>query len=394
MKVLLTKLKNSEFLTAGERLRLKILLVLFFMFVFVGLTVPVSLFEDLSIGIAIVVPVTGLAMFFVSLLLLLFNKVRLAMHFSIYTFIAMTVYFVTGTSLIYGYFLIFITLTIIIFYQDIYTYIVYGGALTVYGVFYILFNGEQLMNIYEDNLALSNSTYIFILVAFYIVYLVYFILSDSMYESMQRKYMRYSKSNEHHRSCALKYHADIFDKNNLKHIFDDVSFQKAVSETAVFINAFMEEQPENIAEVVEFYFFLHKYELIEILNNPKLNTMTKQYAVELTPYLLMKENDFSSIWLEFIVQFKEGFKGQDMRYTSNLQDLFTNKSNKILALSIIYAYLRHEATQPDKWGRLERALSHDEIIEKFRLNTLESIISYEDVAFLISNQELFDKNLR
>lgn len=394
MKTLLIKLKNSEFLTAGERLRLKILLVLAFMFVFIGLTIPVSLFEDLSLGIAIIVPATSLAMFLISLSLLLLNKVRLAMHFSIYTFIAMTLYFVTGTSLIYGYFLIFITLTIIIFYQDIYTYLVYGGALTIYGIFYIVFNGEQLMNIYETNLKLSNTIYIFVLATFYVVYLVYFILSDSMYEKMQRHYLHYSKNNEHHRSIALKYFADISEKKNLKPFFNNYSFQKAVSETAVFINAFMEEQPEKIAEVVEFYFFLHKYELKDILNNPKLNETTKQYAVELTPYLLLKNNDLSLIWLEFIAQFKEGFKDQNMRFVSDLNGLYSNRSNKLIGLALIYAYMRQDMTQPDKWGRLERSLSHDEIIEKFRLNALKSVINYEDVAFLINNQELFDKNLR
>ena len=394
MRTLFSKLKNSEFLTAGERLRLKILLVLAFMFIFIGLTIPVSLFEELSIEIAIIVPATSLTMFFISLLLLVFNKVRLAMHFSIYTFIAMTVYFVTGTTLLYGYFLIFITLTIIIFYQDIYTYIVYGGALTVYGIFYITFNGEQLMNVYESNLILSNSIYSFVLASFYVVYLVYFILSDSMYEKMQRSYLHYSKYNEHHRSTALKYLADIFEKNNFKPVFNNHSFQKAVSETALFINAFMEKEPEKIVEVVEFYFFLHKYELNDILDNPKLNDITKKYAVELTPYLLQKNNDLSLIWFEFIVQFKEGFHDQHMRFTTDLNSLFTNKSNKLVALAMIYAYMRHDVTQTDKWGRLERSLNHEEIIEKFRLNALRSVISYEDVAFLISNQELFDKNIR
>jgi len=73
--------------------------------------------------------------------------------------------------------------------------------------------------------------------------------------------------------------------------------------------------------------------------------------------------------------------------------LFTNKTDKLLSLSILYKFLKSEKTQIDKFGKIGRELTHEEIVDMFISKEFREFISYEQVNFFLDNQELFNKYL-
>ncbi|MFW6016533.1 MAG: hypothetical protein ACOCRK_08845 [bacterium] len=394
MTNMFSKIKNSEFLSFAELLKLKVSLVLFFLFIFILLTVPISIFEEFNLEIRILIPSVFLLMFFLSIFLLSVNKVRAAMHFSIYTFIGLTVYYVIGSSHLYGYLVIFVTLSIIIFYQDIYTYILYGLPLTGYGVYYVVINGEKLGNTNLSNLGLSNYIYQGILIGFYVIFLIHFILSDHIYESINNEYLEIQKKNSTYRGYSLKYVADLEERKNIIPHYQREDFQEAVKEVTRFFNAFIESEDEDMSELVDFYFFLHRTTIEDILSNKTINPITMKYTKELKKYLLSENSELYEILYTFLTQFKKGFPQNDRyRYINELNLLFNNRANRLIALAMIYHYLKIENTQYDKWGRVEKSYTHAEIVALFQSNSFREIISYEDMTFFLKNQHIFEKYL-
>ena len=86
-------------------------------------------------------------------------------------------------------------------------------------------------------------------------------------------------------------------------------------------------------------------------------------------------------------------KFQETRYEYSLEKLFENKIDKLLALSILYKYLKTEVTQYDKWGKVARVLTHEEITELLVSKEFREFISFEQVNFYLDNQELFEMYL-
>ena len=70
-----------------------------------------------------------------------------------------------------------------------------------------------------------------------------------------------------------------------------------------------------------------------------------------------------------------------------------DRIDKMLSLAILYKYLKTEITQFDKWGNVQRKLTHQEIVELFQSKEFREFISYEQVNFFLDNEELFDLHL-
>ena len=96
---------------------------------------------------------------------------------------------------------------------------------------------------------------------------------------------------------------------------------------------------------------------------------------------------------DFSTLFKGDEKYDEKRYEYNLDSLFSNNIDKLLALSILYKFLKTEETQLDRYGKVSRRLSHSEIVELFVSKEFREFISYEQVNFFLDNQELFDQLL-
>lgn len=393
MKAIINRILNSEFLTFNEVLRLKVAIVTTFLFVFVFLSILLSSFNDFTLDINILFPLGFALMLMLTLVLMIFNLNRWAMHLSIYTIIGLTIFYVGGSNHFYGYILFFVTLTIIIFYQDVITYLIYGGAITVFGVFYTILNGESILGINSPGVEISSLTYQVILVGFYVVFLVQFIISDNIYEKMNNEWVRMNKVLEKYQDFSLEYLIEVSEKNEKDLIYKNAKFQQTISEQAVFINEFFEEEGDNIAEFVEFYFFLHDQNIDEIISDNAVSPVTRKYSMEFQKYLLNTRSELVSILFNFSTLFKGDNKFDEKRYEYSLDKLFSNKIDKLLSLAILYKYLKTEITQYDKWGKIERVLTHAEITELFVSKEFREFISFEQVNFYLDNQELFEEFL-
>lgn len=393
MKTMINRIRNSEFLTFNEVLRLKVTIVTIFLFVFVTLSIPLSAFDNFTKDVDVLIPFGFALLLVLTMFLTLINLNRWAMHFSIYTIIGLTIFYVGGTDHFYGYILFFVTLTVIIFYQDVITYLIYGGGITIYGIYYIIGNGEAIVGINSTGVEFSSLTYQVILVGFYVIFLIQFVISDNIYEKMNNEWVRMDKVLNKYQSFSLQYLKEYLEENEQEPLYKSIQFQQLVSELSVFINEFFEEEGNNIAEVVEFYFFLHDQEIEQIVEDKELPIETRKYAVELQKYLINSRSELVSILFDFATLFKGDKKFEENRYEYSLQKLFSNKIDKLLALAILYRYLKTEVTQYDRWGKVARILNHEEITELLVSKEFREFISFEQVNFFLDNQELFEKYL-
>jgi len=392
----INKIKNSEFLTFNEVLKVKVKVVNWFLVIFLALTITVVTKENVTLNLLTLLAPAAV-MLLVSFLLLRLKISRVAMHTTIYTFLLLTGYYLTSTDYFFTYMLFFVGLTIIIFYQDFMTYLLYGGALTVIGVYYVMTEGDGLIGANSVS-ALSGSyisslTYQVILIGFYMVFFIQFIVSDNIYARLNNEWVRMNKTLERYQEFTQAQIIELIEKSESKPVFNSNKFQQAVSEIAVFINEFFEDSGDEIAEVVEFYFFIHNKEVDKVIEDQELPVITRKYALELKKYMLNYRSEIISILFDFSTLLQEDKSYDENRYVYDINKLFKNRINKLLALAILYKYLKSEITQFDKWGQISKTLNHEEIKELFLSPEFRDFISFEQVNFYLDNQELFKKHL-
>jgi len=401
MRDMFKKIRDSEFLSNSELLQLKVSVVMLFLLVFGLLTIPISIVEDFGFTIRIIVPLVFSFLFLLTFLMLVFNKPRIAMHLSIYIFIGLTLYYVGESGQFYSYFLFFITLTIIIFYQDISTYIVYGGALTIYGLIYIHNAPEIASGVELLHPELSPLIYQFILAGFFLIFLVYFILTDSINEHLTEDYLKTQKSIERYRSMSLRQSEEIDYSMRNRPIHEDIKLEQTVKRISALLmdklsadGSDSNADIDNLEEIVEFYFYLHKRDLKKILDDSSVSLLTKKYTVQLSKYLLDRDSELNAIQFDVAANFIPPLEHEYKRYKSHINELFYSKTNRIIALCIIYKFLRTEITQYDKWGRVAASFEHEDIKRLFQSKSYRSYISFADMNFFLQNESLFKRHLR
>lgn len=393
MKVLLDRIRNSEFLTFNEVLRLKLVIVMLFLTIFVVLSyisAPFSMETDNSFMLLLI---SFSLLFLLTVILIVVNSNRIAMHLSIITILGITFSFANSSSLFYGYIMFFVSLTVIIFYHDILTYLLYGGLVTGYGIYYVMEHGAQLVGTYSLDTSISQLTYLIVLVGFYIVFLIQFIISDTTYEKMNNDWLKMSRLLDEYQVDINQYLNEIIELNQKQPIYKSNRFQQTVSELSIFINEFFEDDGSNIAEVVEYYFFLHEHNIDEILQSHEGSILAKRYAKQFKKYMLNENSEMTALLLNFATLFRETPKYSKNRYEYNISELFDNRVDKLIALAFLYKFLKNEATQIDKYGYIKKTFSHEEITDLFKSQEYREFLSFELVNFYLDNQELFDKHL-
>ncbi len=393
MRAILNRILNSEFLTFNEVLRLKVAIVTIFVITFLGLSMTTSTLNTFTLDINIIVPSFIALAILLTILLTIVNLSRIAMHFSIYTIIGITGFIVIGSHDFFGFIMFFVTLTVIIFYQDILTYLLYGGAVTVAGTYYILYYGSSLIGTNSIDPQVSQMTYIIVLIGFYIIFLIQFVVSDNIYEKMNNEWVRMNKTLAKYQDFTLHHLLEMVEKNGVEPLYRNVKFQQTVSELSVFINEFFEEEGNNIAEYVEYYFFLHDQDVESIIDNKDMKIETRKYASQFQKYLMNKRSELISMLFDFATLLKGDDEYTTDRYSYDLDKLFSDRIDKFLSLAVLYKYLRTEVTQQDKWGNVNIILTHSEIREMFISKEFREFISYEQVNFFLDNEELFEQFL-
>lgn len=393
MKVLLDRIRNSEFLTFNEVLRLKLVIVMLFLTIFVVLSyisAPFSMETDNSFMLLLI---SFSLLFLLTIILIVVNSNRIAMHLSIITILGITFSFANSSSLFYGYIMFFVSLTVIIFYHDILTYLLYGGLVTGYGIYYVMEHGAQLVGTYSLDTSISQLTYLIVLVGFYIVFLIQFIISDTTYEKMNNDWLKMSRLLDEYQVDINQYLNELIERSQKKPIYKSNRFQQTVSELSIFINKFFEDDGSNIAEVVEYYFFLHEHDIDEILHSDEGSILAKRYAKQFKKYMLNENSEMTALLLNFATLFRETPEYSKNRYEYNISELFDNRVDKLIALAFLYKFLKNEATQIDKYGYIKKTFSHEEITDLFKSKEYREFLSFELVNFYLDNQELFDKYL-
>ena len=393
MKKIIDRIANSEFLTFSEVLRLKVSVVTIFLSILILLSIPLSSFNNFTLDINVFVPIVLIGLLLFTIFLTIVNLNRFAMHISIINMSILTLYYTSGSNSFYVYMMLFVTFTIIIFYQDISSYILYGGIVSAYGVYYILDKGASIVGINTIDPNISIYTYIVILLGFYIIFLIQFLISDNIYEKMNNNWVKMNKVLKKYQDLTLRHLQEMIEEDSIEPIYKNVKFQQTVSELSIFINEFFEENGDNIAEVVEFYFFLHNQDVDSVIESKELPIVTRKYASQLRKYLLNTNSELVSILFNFSTLFDKSEEFQENRYEYNLDNLFTDRIDKLLSLAILYKFLKTEITQFDKWGNVKRILTHQEITEMFVSKEFREFISYEQVNFYLDNEELFEKHL-
>lgn len=392
----INKIRNSEFLTFHEVLKVKVKVVNWFLFIFLALTVTVAPEGDITLKLLFLLAPAAL-MLLISFLLVRLKITRVAMHTTILAFLLLTGYYLTSTDYFFTYMLFFVGLTIIIFYQDFMTYLLYGGALTIAGVYYVYTEGSSLIGANSVSAItgsfVSSLSYQVILIGFYIVFFIQFIVSDNIYARLNNEWVRMNKTLERYQEFTHAHLVELIEKSNKQAIYNSGEFQQVVSEIAVFINEFFEDNGDEIAEVVEFYFFIHNKEIDNVIEDQDLPVITRKYALELKKYMLNYPSEIVSILFDFSTLLQKEEMFNENRYEYNINKLFRNRINKLLSLAILYKYLKSEITQFDKWGQISKKLTHNEITELFLSAEFRDFISFEQMNFYLDNQELFKKYL-
>ncbi|GEM_PF-572348 len=397
MRDIYQKIRASEFLTSAEVLQLKVSLVMFFLLLFGVLTLPVTFIEEFTLTVAIVVPLTFLFLYMITFLFLVYGKARLAMHFSIYTFIALTVYYMGGWGHFYSYFLIFVTLTIIIFYQDITTYIIYGGGLTAFAIIFMQANPDAVLAQYMNGEALSILIRQAVLLAFFIVFLLYFFLSDSYLETVNNEIVRNHATISRTRGLILQRNEDLTYRKEIAPLYEDDSFENAVKRIAgIAVERRQGEHPErsketevNIEELVEYYFFLHHQNLESIKEKQSAPELALRYARAFEPYLLNRAEDMNELIYKVLSRCVPASPLIYRRYATHFNSMFKTRSYRIIALAILYRFLANEATKRDRWGKVDHILEHTEIKKLFKSPQIRTILDFEDVTFFLNHEHLF-----
>ena len=80
MHRVINKVRNSEFLTFNELMRLKVSVVSTFLVVFILFTIPISSLENVRDNFSLLIPISIVVLTVITILLILLNVNRLAMH--------------------------------------------------------------------------------------------------------------------------------------------------------------------------------------------------------------------------------------------------------------------------------------------------------------------------
>jgi len=390
MHKIIERIQNSEFLTFSEVLRLKVAIVTVFVIMFIGIAIILpSSFSEYDAKTKLFILLGMGLMTVLTMLLMIVNFNRSAMHISIITISIVTLYYSQATTHFYGYIMFFVALTILIFYQDILAYLFYGGIITGVGVYYIFDNGVNIVGTNSIDPNISMMTYLVVLVGFYLAFLIQFLISDHIYEKMNNEWVRMKKMLGKYQQFSIRHILEMNEEQDLTPIWENVRFQRTIHELSVFVNEFFEEDAHKISEVIEFYFFLHSQDIEEVIDNKDAPFIARRYAVQFEKYMLNRQGELNSILFEIASLYKPTPNYSDSRYNYNLDELFHDRIDKLLSLAIVYHYLKTEVTQFDKWGNIKDQLTHEEITELFVSKEFREFIPYELVNFYLDNEELF-----
>ena len=381
------KILHSEFLPISEVRKLKVHVVMAFLFLITLITIPFSFFLDYSLLMKILSIVIFALFYLLCLLLVKFNKIFSAIQVSIVYSILLMIFYTRGISSFYAYIFFYITLTIIIFYQEIYSYFIYGTLTLVLGIIYTLSYSEGLM-VTQD---IDGAIYIYIagLAIYYIVSFIQIINNEKLYADMNLEWVKVNNLNSNYQDEIL-YHIEDFRAEMRKSpIYEDLEFQKCAFELGEFISQQILKDGKQIRNLIDLYVYIHEKGLENILKNNEISIAMKKSSNILGKYLLNQNSDMFSMIISFYLKFNDTKKYSDDRYRYDLDAITSLDDEQFIAFCLIYLYLQDEISEGATWSKLTyQETDIDEVFEKIDLN---EFFSEKVIAFYQDNIESFNK---
>ncbi len=384
------KILNSEFLPVNEVRRLKVHVVMGFLFVITLITIPFSFFFNYS-TLYQILSLAAFGLFYLLIFIFVrFKKIFTAIQVSIIYSLLLTVFYTQGISSFYAYIFFYITLTIIVFYQEIYSYFIYGTATVVLGIIYTLTYSEGLAIVND----VSGSMYVYIagLVIYYLVSFAQIINNEKLYADMNLEWVRTNNFNSNNQDDLLNFIEDIRAGMNESHIFEDLEFQKCTMELSQFIAEQILKDGKQIVNLIDLYIYIHEKGLESILKNDEISVALKKNANILGKYLLNENTDMFSMIISFYLKFHHTDEYDINRYNYKVENITSLTDEQFIAFCLIYLYLKDELLENDKWNTIKS--EETDIEEVFAKIDLTEFFSDQLIAFYHDNIELLRKHTK
>ncbi|PKL01075.1 MAG: hypothetical protein CVV56_02195 [Tenericutes bacterium HGW-Tenericutes-1] len=391
MKNFFRRVFNTEFLPMSEVRKIKVILVMVFLTLVTAVTIPLSIFFDYELVIKIAVIAVLVLVLFLTMFLIKVNKIMASIQISIVYTIALAFFYMQGTSGFYAYLFFFIGLTVIVFYQELFSYLTYGTFMTALGIYYVIYHQTNLAG--ASNLIGSVYIYIAILSIFYLIFLLQVLYNEKLYTELNYEWVKMINIIDKYQDDTMSYLEDIQKQNKKDPLYENVDFQNAVQEVSVFIYEQFKEVGKEITNVLDLYIYIHEKGIDHILQSEELSVSTKKVAVRLQKYLLNKRTNMISIVFNFFTRFRDTAPYRENRYDYSLDVLAEKSDEQIIAVAMLYTYLSNEMTIKDQWGQISKSMTHDEIRDWFLSSEMLEFLSDAQIAFFKENEELFKEYL-
>jgi hypothetical protein len=288
----------------------------------------------------------------------------------------------------------FALLGILIFYQDFYSFAVYGTVITTFGVIYMFLNLDSFSS---EIFALGGTLQVVIyqgtLGTFYIFFLLNFINSEIANDRYIKEFLESKSYTKNYIELIVRLKDDMNDRDRLKAIYDRNSFQQALLELSTFLGEISGFKAKEIQELVEFYLYLHEIDPDIIINRKDINPKTRSYAKQFKRYLINKNNEFMGLAYELVSETKEGLGSQAKSLETQIQKSYLNSTDRFIATAILYRYLKTEVTQQDSWGRTDETLTHQDIREVLQKSQILNYLNPSEINLFLDNEDLFKRFL-
>ncbi|MFA5466818.1 MAG: hypothetical protein WC251_03095 [Candidatus Izemoplasmatales bacterium] len=390
MRNFFRRIKDAEFLPMSEVRKIKTILVMAFLFVITVVTIPLSFFLDYSVVLKVLALALFVLAYFLMIVMIRLNKLMAATQISILYTLGLTIFYTQGTSSFYAYLFFYISLTIIIFYQELYSFITFGTIVMGLGIYYIL--------THQDGLIMAGSVpgtmyiYMLTLVLFYFIFLAQIIYNEKLYTDMNYDWVKLNQVIDKYQDDIFLYIDEIRKENNHELIHEDLDYQKLVSELAVFTSEQIKESGKEILNLFDLYLYIHEKGLPKILAHEEISVVMKKTADHLNKYVLNRRSDMISMLINFMSRFRQTEPYYKDRYEYRIHKLSNKADEQIIALSLLYQYLSTEVAGADEWDQMKRVLTDKEIYALLTGPEAEMFLLPSVIAFFKENHDLFIKH--
>ena len=391
IKEFFKKLFNTEFLPMSEVRKIKVWVVMAFLLALTILTIPYSTFFDYSLALKLITIISLFILMGIMVVAVKLEKPLIAVQISMIYSILLMLYYTQGVNSFYSYIFFYISLTIIIFYQELLSYLVYGTIVVIIGVFYTLQFQTGLVIV--DDIYGSVYIYIAILLIFYIINLIQMLHNEKIYTDLNYEWVKMNHIIHNYQDDILYYLEDIRQDAHHSPIYEDLEFQQAAFELSQFISEQIMKDGKEIVNLIDLYVYIHEKGLTQIIDNQEISVAMKKTANMLGKYLLNENTDMFSMIINFYIRFQETKTNKEKRYSYEVSDITEFTEEQIIAFCLIYCYLSHEVEKDREWHQLEITDEDEENAGIFANTELSEFFSNQVIAFYNDNYEMIVKYL-